>query len=125
MKALRDVQKDIEARGATLIAISPELPDNSLSDEDKLAIPFEVLTDPDNGVARQFGIVFSFDEALRETYKSFNLDLEKANGNDKWELPIPAVYIIDTDGSILYTFLDTDYTVRLEPSEILSLLDSF
>lgn len=121
---MRDVQKDIEARGATLIAISPELPDNSLSDEDKLAIPFEVLTDPDNSVARQFGIVFSFDEALRDTYKSFNLDLEKANGNNKWELPIPAVYIIDTDGTILYTFLDTDYTVRLEPSEMLSLLDT-
>lgn len=121
---MREVQKDIEARGATLIAISPELPDNSLSDEEKRNLPFKVLTDPDNGVARQFGIVFSFDDDLREVFKSFNLDLEKAHGNSKWELPIPAVYIVDTDGTILYTFLDTDYTVRLEPSEILTLLDT-
>ena len=119
MKALREVQNDIEALGARLIAISPEVPDNSLSDEEKKGIPFEVLTDPDNNVARQFGIVFAFDEALRDVYKSFNLDLEKANGNDKWELPIPAVYIVDTDGTILYSFLDTDYTVRMEPEEIL------
>lgn len=119
MKALREVQNDIEALGARLIAISPEVPDNSLSDEEKKDIPFEVLTDTDNNVARQFGIVFAFDEALRDVYKSFNLDLEKANGNDKWELPIPAVYIVDTDGTILYSFLDTDYTVRMEPEEIL------
>lgn len=124
MKALRDVQKDIEARGAVLVAISPQLPDDSLTEEEKNAIPFEVLTDPDNGLARQFGIVFSLDDDLREVYKGFNIDLEKANGNAKWELPIPATYIIDTDGTILYTFLDTDYTVRLEPSEILNLLET-
>jgi peroxiredoxin len=124
LKALRDVQKDIEARNATLIAISPELPDNSLSEEDKKLIPFEVLTDPDNRVARQFGLVFTLDEKLREVYKGFSIDLEKANGNGKWELPVPAVYVVNTDGTILYDFLDTDYTVRLEPSEILRILDS-
>lgn len=107
-----------------MVAISPQLPDDSLSEEEKRVIPFEVLTDPDNGVARQFGIVFSLDEDLCEVYKGFNINLEKANGNAKWELPIPAVYIIDTDSTILYTFLDTDYTVRLEPSEILIQLDA-
>lgn len=116
---MREVQNEIEALGARLIAISPEVPDNSLSDEEKKEIPFEVLSDPDNKVAREFGIVFALDEALRDVYKSFNLDLEKANGNDKWELPVPAVYIVDTDGTILYSFLDTDYTVRMEPEEIL------
>lgn len=118
------MQQGIESRNATLIAISPELPDNSLSEEDKKLIPFEVLTDPDNGVARQFGIVFTLDEKLREVYKGFAIDLEKANGNGKWELPVPAVYVVDMDGTILYDFLDTDYTVRLEPSEILRVLDT-
>lgn len=117
------MQQDIESRDAVLIAISPELPDNSLSDEEKQQIPFEVLTDPDNKIARQFGLVFSFDEKLREVYKGFGLDLEKANGNDKWELPVPAVYIVDKDGTILYDFIDTDYTIRMEPADILSVLD--
>ena len=123
MRALQEVQKDIEARNAILIAISPELPDSFLSDEEKREIPYEVLTDPDNGVARQFGIVFTLDEKLREVYRGFNIDLEKANGSSKWELPLPAIYIVDTDSTILYAFLDTDYTVRMEPSEILNVLD--
>lgn len=123
MKALQKVQKDIEARNAILIAISPELPDSFLSDEEKVKIPFEVLTDPDNGVARQFGIVFTIDEKLRDVYRGFNIDLEKANGLPKWELPVPAVYIVDKDSTILYAFLDTDYTVRMEPDEILNVLD--
>ena len=120
---MQDIQGELEKRNAVLVAISPELPDNSLSDEDKKNIPFEVLTDTDNKVARQFGIVFELDETLRKIYRGFHIDLEKAHGVPKWELPIPAVYVIGKDGAILFVHLDTDYTVRMEPVEILRTLD--
>jgi peroxiredoxin len=61
---------------------------------------------------------------LKDYQRNLTLEEKNSQGNDKWELPIPAIYIIDTDRTILYTFLDTDYTVRLEPSEMLSLLDT-
>ena len=120
---MQNIIGGLKERNAVLVAISPELPDNSLSDEDKKNIPFEVLTDPDNKVARQFGIVFELDEDLRKVYRGLNIDLEKAHGVPKWELPLPAVYVISKNGEILYAYLDTDYTVRMEPKEILTTLD--
>ncbi len=108
--------------GATLVAVSPEKPDNSLSTAEKNSLTFEVLSDVENRVAHQFGIVFQLPEDLRPIYTEFGINLSAANGDDMFELPIPATYVIDTDRIICMAFVEPDYTKRLDPEEIIATL---
>ena len=109
----------MQAQGASLIAISPQSPDNSLTMSEKNDLQFEVLSDAGNDVARRFGLAFRLVDELETTMAAMGLKLPEFNGDDAWELPIPATYVIDTDGSITLAYIDADYTRRLEPSEIL------
>ncbi len=113
---------EIEALGAHLVAVAPELPDKSLSTAERNALAFEVLSDVGNKVVRDFGLVFSLAEELRPIYASFGIDIPAYNGDDTFELPMPATYVIDTDGIIVHAFVDTDYTRRLEPAKIVEIL---
>lgn len=108
--------------GASLVAVSPETPDNALSTVEKNNLTFEVLSDFENRVAREFGIVFQLPLELRPIYAGFGIDLTKANGDDTFELPIPATYVIGQDRKIRKAFVNTDYTKRLDPEEIIDAL---
>lgn len=113
---------DITAAGASLVAITPELPDHSLSTVEKHELTFEVLSDSGNEVARQFGLVFQVPEDLRAVYEGVGIDLPTTQGNDRFELPIPGTFVIDRHGTVVMAFVDPDYTKRLEPSEIVEAL---
>jgi len=113
---------EIEALGATLVTVSPQLPDNSLSTAEKLDLTFEVLSDEGNMVARDFGLVFTLPAEMRSIYQDFGIDLPAANGDESFELPVPATYVIDRSGIIRLAFVDIDYTKRLDPEEILAAL---
>ena len=118
IRALKEALAAFRQQGADLIAISPQLPDKSLSQTEELKLEFEVLSDIDNQLARQFGLVFTLPESIRSIYDDFGIDIAGHNGNDTFELPIPATYIVDTDKTIRYAFVNADYTQRLEPSTI-------
>lgn len=122
LRALQAVLPDLTALGASLMAISPETPDDSLSTADKNALAYPVLSDSGNAVARQFGIVFDLAPALRPIYTRLGHGLDVKNGDDSWTLPMPATFVIDRDGSIALAFVDTDYRSRLEPADILATL---
>lgn len=107
----------IKAAGANLLAISPEMPDHSLSTSEKHQLQFEVLSDHDNTVAKSYGITYQLDSATAEAYGK---TLAQHNGNNKAELPLAAVYIIDQQGVIRYTFLDADFRRRAEPYDIVA-----
>jgi len=113
---------ELEALGAKLITVSPQLPDNSLSTAEKLDLTFEVLSDVGNRVARDFGLVFTLPAEMRSIYQDFSIDLPAANGDESFELPVPATYVIDRSGIIRLAFVDIDYTKRLDPAEILAAL---
>ena len=114
---------EIAAAGASLVAISPELPDHALTTAQKNALAFEVLSDHGNGVARQFGLVFQFPPDLRDLYRDrFKNDLAARNGTATFELPIPGTFVVARDGIIRLAFVDPDYTRRLEPVEIIRTL---
>ncbi|NEO54406.1 MAG: AhpC/TSA family protein [Okeania sp. SIO3B5] len=124
---LRGLQKylpQITELGAKLIAISPETPDNSLSTTEKNELTFEVLSDSGNQVAKKFGLVFQMPEELRPIYQSFGVDLPAYNGDESFELPIPATYVIASDGTIIHAFVNPDYTQRLDPEEIINVLNN-
>ena len=108
--------------GSLLVAISPETPDNSLTTQEKNGLAFPVLSDVNNQVARQFGLVFQLPASLRSIYEQFGIDLVAYNGNDQFELPIPATYVVQPNGEIVYAFADVDYTKRAEPSYVVNAL---
>ena len=122
LRALQQALPEIKELGAQLVAISPELPDKTISTVEKHSLGFEVLSDVWNKVARKFGLVYSLDEELRPVYQHFGFNIPAHNGDDSYELPIPATYVIDTEGTIVLSFVDADYTRRLEPTEIIGSL---
>ena len=80
-----------------------------------------MLSDLGNGVARQFGLTFNLPDDLRDIYiNGLKLDLSRMNGDESWELPIPATFVIGSDGAIVYSSADPDYTRRPEPTEVLA-----
>ncbi|MCP3665260.1 MAG: AhpC/TSA family protein [Gammaproteobacteria bacterium] len=118
LNALQRWLPEIEAVGGKLVAVAPELPDKSLTTREKNNLQFEVLSDPGNVVARNFGLVFELPEALRPIYAKIGIDIPAYNGDESFEIPMPATYIIGRDGEIRYAFIDADYTQRLEPEVI-------
>ena len=90
--------------------------------QEKAELTFEVLSDIGNKVARNFGLVFTLPEFLRPVYAQWDIDLPGANGDESFELPLPATYVIDTDGTIVLDFVEVDYTQRLEPATIIETL---
>ncbi|MBE0379322.1 peroxiredoxin-like family protein [Pseudoalteromonas prydzensis] len=124
LKALNALLPDFKALGAQLVAISPQLPDASLSTAEKNALEYNVLSDVGNLVAAQFGLVFTLDERLKPIYAQFGLDIPQANGDDSFQLPLPATYVVNQQGIITYAFATEDYTLRAEPSDVLNSLKS-
>ena len=118
LHALQQALPEIKAQGATLLALTPELPDSSLSTSEKNDLEFQVLSDLHNGVARDYGVVFKLEEKLAEAYQN-GFDLHAYNGDESDELPLAATYVIDTDGKVSWAFLDHDYRKRAEPADII------
>ena len=124
LRALQQALPDITRLGAKLVAVSPETPDESLSTEQKNALAFPVLSDAGSTTAKSFGIAYDLAEELRPIYTRFGHALPEKNGDESWVLPIPATYVIDSDGVIALAFVDVDYRNRLEPAEILAALQA-
>lgn len=112
----------IESIGAQLVAISPQLSDQSLSLQKKENLKFHILSDVGNRISRDFGLVFTLPEILRPVYANFGIDLPAANGDDSFELPVPATYVIDQNRNIVLDFVEINHTLRLEPSKIIETL---
>jgi len=122
LRAYQAILPEIKANGATLVAITPELPDESLTTAERNELAFEVLTDRNSDYGREIGIVFTVSEAIRSIYKGFGIDLEKHNGKGQYDLPLAATFVVDTDGTIVLAGVNVDYTVRTEPADVLASL---
>jgi peroxiredoxin len=122
LQAYQESLPEIQALGASLVAVSPQTPDSSLSTAEKDELKFEVLSDVGNQVARRYGLVFRVADAVQAAMKGLGIDLAQHNGDESWELPVPGTFVIAKDGSIRLAYVDADYTRRLEPSEILAAL---
>lgn len=124
LRAYQEHLAEIEALGATLVAITPELPDSSLGTAEKNELGFEVLSDVNAAFAKQLGLAFDLPEELRPIYESFGLDLELHNGAGQFSLPLAATYVVQADGTVASAFVDADYTKRQEPTEVLAALQN-
>ncbi len=103
------------------MAVSPELPDNTLTMAEKHAIPIDILSDATSEVLKQYRLWFAVPGEIKALYlEKFGLNLEKYNGAGRWELPVPATYVLDQDGIVRAGEADPDYTVRMEPAEVVA-----
>lgn len=121
LRALQKQLPEFKALGANLIALTPELPDRSLSTADKNELEFEVLSDVGNKVAREYGIVYTLTDEVAAIYAE-KFGMGAYNGDDSNELPLAATYVVGQDGKIIYAFLDADYRNRAEPDAIIDVL---
>jgi peroxiredoxin len=122
LEAMNQILPQIDQPQASLIAISPQTTQQSFFMADQHKLRFPLLSDPGNDVARQFGLVYCMPDYQRSLYRRVFINLPFANGDESWELPIPATYVVDRDSSVLYASVNADYTERPEPSEILDKL---
>jgi peroxiredoxin len=124
MEAMNLILPDIERTGATLVAISPQTVQQSFFMRDQHKLRFSLLSDSGNTVARQFRLTYCVPEEQKAVYQRAFVNLPFVNGDDSWELPVPATYIIDRDGTVLYASANEDYTERPEPEGVVRFLIS-
>ena len=122
LQALQNINDELISLNAKLVALSPQTPDSSLSTKEKNELEFEVLSDTDNLTAKEYGLVFSLNDKLKPIYKSFGIDIPTSNANSSYELPMPAIFVINKQQEIIYSFIDEDYTKRCEPQNILDII---
>lgn len=123
MEAMNRALPAIEQTGDSLVAISPQTVKQSFFMVDQHRLHFPLLSDAENQVARQFGLVYRVPEEQQAIYRRAFINLPFANGDESWELPIPATYILDRDGTVLFASANEDYTGRAEPEEIVRSLE--
>ncbi len=122
IRALQQNLAEIRALGAELVAITPELPDETVSMSEKHGLEFEVLSDVGNTVARAYGLVWTLPDAVRGLYGKLGIDIERLNGDDSWQLPIPGTFVVSRDGVLVEAFADPDYRNRLDPAAVIAAL---
>jgi len=123
LRAFQEILPDILAMGVSLVAISPERPDETLLTAEKNVLTFDVLSDVGQRVGKSFGLVYEITEELKSVYREFGLDIPARNGTiDEWALPVSATYVVDCDGVITFAHTDVDYRDRADPREILEFL---
>jgi peroxiredoxin len=123
LEAMNYIATQVEAAGASLVAISPQTEKQAYFMHDQHKLSFSLLVDAHNEIASRFGLVYRVPNEQEQLYHRTFVNLPLANGDDSWTLPIPATYILDRDGTILFAYANEDYTVRPEPLELLSTLE--
>lgn len=123
LRTYQELLPRFQEHDAQLVAISPELPDNSLSTKAKNQLEFHVLSDVGNQVATDYNIVYTLPQPVQDKFKG-KFDLAKLNGDDSAQLPLSATFVIAPDGTVAYRFVDADYRKRAEPGEVLKAIES-
>jgi peroxiredoxin len=122
MEAMNLILPEIERAGAALVAVSPQTVQQSFFMRDQHRLRFPLLSDAGNRVARQFGLTYRVPDEQKSIYQRAFVNLPFVNGDESWELPIPATYVIDRDGAVIFASANEDYTERPEPKDIVRLI---
>ncbi len=122
LEALQEIDSEVKALGAQIVALTPELERYTRNVHKKLDLTFDILTDLHLKTAEQFRLVFVLPDYLRDLYRSFGNALDRFHDEPGYRLPMPARYVVDKEGVIRVADVNADYTIRPEPSETVRLL---
>lgn len=120
LSELAKIERYLNRMGFQVVAVSPDRPEAMRESMQKNNVNYTLLSDSDIQLASAFGLAFEVDKKTRQKYQEYGIDLQRASGNDHHSLPVPAVYLIDTQGKIHFAFSDPDYKVRLDSQELLN-----
>ena len=120
LRAYQAILPELQTLDTSLIAISPERPDDSLSTIEKNELDFDVLSDINGDAGRAYRVTFELSDELKAVYTEIGNDLAKRNADGEWHLPLPATYVIAPDKRVTFAFVDADYRNRLEPTDIVT-----
>ena len=123
LQALEAAADEIRARGATLVAISMQGASDSRKSQRDNSLSFPILTDQGGELADRFGLRWTLQPYVIEYHKMFKVELPLIHGDGQWNLPMPARYVVDTDGTVVYAEVNPDYTRRPEPADLFPVLD--
>lgn len=124
LRDLQTVLPKIRSLGASLLAVSPQAPDGSLDLVDRLDLGFSVLSDLDQSVTRDYRLQFELTGPLREAYPHLGMAVDQHNADGTWNLPVPATFVIDTDGIVRARYVDPDYRKRMSGDEVIAALSA-
>ncbi len=124
LRAQQLILPEITGLGASLVAVSPQAPDDALSLTQRLELGFDVLSDVDQSTIRAYRLQFTLPDALRPVYSQWGFPLDQQNADGTWDLPVPATFVLDQHGVVRARHVDPDYTKRMEPQAILTALRS-
>lgn len=119
LRAWNEHLPSLKHLGAQLVAVSPQTPDNSLSTSQKNELAYPVLSDSELLATEAFGVGFELPPQLIDLYGRVGHDLPVLNGNGRWVLPVPATYVIDREGNVVFAHIEADYRERAEPALVL------
>lgn len=125
LEAWRDLYPALRERGAMVVGISPQVQRQSDFTASQHGIPFPLLSDPGCAVADRYGLVWTLPDFLQRYYRGILLNIPFINGDESWKLPLPATYVVDQDGKILFAEGHADFRVRPEPEDVLRVLPAF
>lgn len=120
LKGVQDVAPELTAMGYQILGISGDQPDQTKESIPKLKVDYTLLSDGDLEAAKAFGLAFQLDDSTIERYENFGIKMMTSDGESRTTLPVPAVYVVAKDGTILYEYHDPDYKVRLDPEELVA-----
>lgn len=120
LKSLQDSLKYITDKGAGIIAITPENTENRNLTIEKTKATFNILSDDHSKIMHAYNVAFELDEKTTQAYKGYGVVLSERNGTNGEEIPVPAVYIVNKEGKIIYRYFNPDYTKRASVKEIVS-----
>jgi peroxiredoxin len=120
-KALQEAVSDIKEVGSNMVVISPQLPIMSRQLKQDNGFTYDILYDKGNEVAKQFGISFALSKSLRPIHDAFGMDIPAHNGDNSFELPLAATYVINKDRRIIYAYLNANWMERAEPEDFLTI----
>lgn len=124
LKGFQDRLSEFTSKGVKFVAITPELPDTSLSTSEKLDLKFPVLSDVGNKFAGEMGILYRMPKPMETVFGAFQIDLKERNGDDSLVLPIPATLLVDGKGIVRNTFIDPNYVNRCDPAVAMEWVDA-
>ena len=123
LEAMSSIAAQIKAAGASMVAVSPQTEKQAFFMHDQHRLAFPLLVDAHNQLARQFGLVYRVSDEQQALYSRTFVNLPFVNGESSWELPIPATFVIEQDGKIIFASANEDYTDRPEPLDILAVAE--
>jgi peroxiredoxin len=122
LRSLQQILPELTALDASLVAISPQTPDHTLTTAEKNALDFHVLSDSEATVAHAYAVAFRIPGYLQQIYETFGFPLPEFNGEGQQTLPIPATFVIDQDQTIRFRFISPDFTLRADPARLVSVV---